>query len=145
MFNIPNSSPPVQILRGIGDREPPARIVCVQPFNVFLCLVTLTRGKSCQLVQLGETVVFLCGKRFWTQQNVFGWLKQTARGEHCVGSCLAEKQNGTDTSSSHLAELGSETDEIQSISQFVLVEMSDFPLSDDFLTAFFVFSWFVLP
>ena len=41
MFNIHNSSPSVQILRGIGDREPPARIVCVEPFNVFLCLVTL--------------------------------------------------------------------------------------------------------
>ena len=51
-----------------------------------------------------------------------------------------EEEDGTDTSSSHLGELGSETGEFQSTLQFVLVEMSDFPLSDDFLTDFFVFS-----
>ena len=55
-----------------------------------------------------------------------------------------KKQDGTDTSSSHLGELGSETGEFQSTLQFVLVETSDFPLSDDFLTAFFVFSVVVL-
>ena len=35
-----------------------------QTFSVTNCTVLHSRGQSCQLVQLGETVVFLCGKRF---------------------------------------------------------------------------------